>query len=130
MAPRALGRSTEVIEQGPGFLEVRGVEALGEPVVNLGEPSARLAAMTLLSEQPSEAGRCTKFPCLRTHAASQRDRVAEIGFGLLQIRLLKPDFATNPECLGTVYEFFGIKIECLFYSFECVTDGACLKLGG
>jgi hypothetical protein len=48
----------------------------------------------------------------------------------VQIRLLKPYFATNPECLGTVYEFFGIKIKCLFDSCERVTDGACAKLGG
>jgi hypothetical protein len=40
----------QFVEQRLGFLEVGGVEALGEPVVDLGEHRARFVALALLVE--------------------------------------------------------------------------------
>jgi hypothetical protein len=43
--------SAQLIEERLGVLQVGGVEALGEPVIDVGEHRARLVAMTLLREQ-------------------------------------------------------------------------------
>jgi hypothetical protein len=40
-------RIAQLLEQRPGVFQVGGVEAFGEPVVDVGEHRARLVAMTL-----------------------------------------------------------------------------------
>jgi len=53
--------TTQLIEQCLRFLEVGGVEALGEPVVDVGEHRASLVALALLGEQPRETCRGTQL---------------------------------------------------------------------
>src|SRR6266478_3418466 len=55
----------QFVEQRLGFLQVGGVEALGEPVVDFGEHRARLAALALFCEQPRQAHRCAQLQYLR-----------------------------------------------------------------
>src|SRR5215472_5178426 len=52
----------QLLEQRLGVLQVGGVEALGEPVVDVGEHLAPLVAAIRITQQPAEAGRCTQFP--------------------------------------------------------------------
>src|SRR5260370_657888 len=52
----------QLLEQRLGILEVGGVEALGEPVVDFTEHRARLVAAALLREQPREARGRAQFP--------------------------------------------------------------------
>jgi hypothetical protein len=47
--------STQLVEQRLGILQIGGVEALGEPVVDLGEHPARFVASALLLPQSREA---------------------------------------------------------------------------
>src|SRR5208283_5554001 len=48
----------QVLEQRLRVLQVGGVEALGEPVVDFGQHRARLVALALLVEEPREAHIC------------------------------------------------------------------------
>ena len=66
----------------------------------------------------------------RTDAASHGEGVTEVDFSQFQVPLLKMYFAAHTECLGTVYGFFGIKVECLFNRFERIANGACAMLRG
>ena len=56
----------QLVEQGFGVLQVRGVEALGEPVVDLRKHRAGLVAPALLYDETSKAGRRSQLPCFRT----------------------------------------------------------------
>jgi hypothetical protein len=47
--------SSELIEERLSVFQVGGVEALGEPVVDLGEHRVRFIPLALLREQPCEA---------------------------------------------------------------------------
>src|ERR1700687_5411451 len=58
---------TQLVEQRLCVHQVGGVEAFGEPAVDVGEHSARLIAITLLVEQPCEAHRRAQLPCFRAH---------------------------------------------------------------
>ena len=51
----ALALAAELVEQRLGFLQIGGIEALGEPGVDFGQHRARFVAATLLREQPREA---------------------------------------------------------------------------
>jgi hypothetical protein len=53
--------AAQFVEQRLGVFQIGGVEALGEPVVDLGEHRAGLVATTSEIEQPSEAGGRTQF---------------------------------------------------------------------
>ena len=46
---------TELIEQSLGVLQIGGIEAFGEPVVDVGEHHARLIATALRGEQAAQA---------------------------------------------------------------------------
>src|SRR5262249_55589662 len=58
--------SRQLVQQCLGTLEVRRVEALGEPVVNRRQEINGLFAATLLAPQAGETHRGTQFPELRT----------------------------------------------------------------
>jgi hypothetical protein len=60
---RRRGRTIQpaLIEQYLGGLQIGGVEALGEPVVDLREHRARLVAAVLRCEPPREVGRCKQL---------------------------------------------------------------------
>jgi hypothetical protein len=51
----------QLVQQRLGVLEVGSVEALGEPVVDLGKHRVRLFAMPLFREEPCEANGRAKF---------------------------------------------------------------------
>jgi MFS family permease len=57
----ARASAVQFLQQRLGVLQVGGVEAFGEPAVDLGEHRARLVAMALLREQPREASRRAQF---------------------------------------------------------------------
>jgi len=50
------------VQQRLGVDEIACVEALGKPVVDVGEHRARLIATALLVEQPRETRRCAQLP--------------------------------------------------------------------
>src|SRR5208282_5818125 len=52
---------TEFVQQRLRVLQIRGVEALGEPVVDFGEHRVSFVALALLGEQSCEAGRRAKL---------------------------------------------------------------------
>src|SRR5271155_4828991 len=70
--------AAQLVEQRLGVLQVGGVEAFGEPVVDVGEHRARLVALALLREQPREARRSAQFECFRADLPCDRDRLAKI----------------------------------------------------
>ena len=57
MIPYCLRSNAQLVEQRPGVFQVGGVEALGEPAVDLGERRARLVATALLRQQTGETRR-------------------------------------------------------------------------
>jgi hypothetical protein len=59
-----LAKSFELFEPRLGVSEIRSVEALGEPVVDLGEHSASLVATIGLAQQPGETSRRAQLPAL------------------------------------------------------------------
>ena len=116
--------TAQFVEQRLGLFQIGGIETFGEPVVDLGEHRVRLATTSFAVEQVCEAHRGAQLPCFRTHAASHRDRFAEVGFSQLPIPLLKPQFAANPESLRTAKEFLGIKVEGPLDRFKPLFDRA------
>ena len=56
------GLASQFVEQSLGVLQVGGVEALGEPAVDLGEHRTRFVATALLLEQPREVRGRAQFP--------------------------------------------------------------------
>ena len=56
----ALG--AQLVQQGLGVLQVGGVEALGEPVIDFSEHRTRLVLPIAVAQQPSEAGRRSQLP--------------------------------------------------------------------
>jgi len=63
--PTGFGEGTELssqlIEECLGVLQIGGVKALGEPVVDYGEHRASLFATALRNEQPRKAGCCPQL---------------------------------------------------------------------
>src|SRR5262245_7322170 len=102
---RILGRAASTAHLEPALrklfqqrlrvLQVRSVEALGEPAVDLGEHGASLIAFVLLCEHPYETNRRAKLPCLRTHLLCERDRFAEVGLGQFALAQFEPEFSAT-----------------------------------
>ena len=67
--------SFQIVEQGPCFLQVGGVEALGEPAVEGCQQVARLAPAALLAPQPGEARRGAQFVAACALLAGYRQAV-------------------------------------------------------
>jgi hypothetical protein len=58
LSPRLVNRlCVQFLQQRLGVLQISGVEALGEPVVDFGEHAARLVAAILLREQARREAR-------------------------------------------------------------------------
>src|SRR4051812_8975423 len=74
-------------EQNLCLLQILGVEALGEPVINWGEQLIRLLAPTLALPQAGEAGRGAQFPHFRLLAASPVERGEKVPLGTLKVAL-------------------------------------------
>src|SRR6266851_5766679 len=62
LPPLARALRAQFIKQRLRVLQIDGVEALGEPAVDVREHSARLVATALLREQPCEARRRAQLP--------------------------------------------------------------------
>src|SRR5229473_1019104 len=75
--------SAQLLEQRLGVFQVGGVEALGEPAVDLGEHRTRLVAAALFVEQPREAHRRAQLPRLGTLESRDVKCLSEVGFRLL-----------------------------------------------
>ncbi len=63
--------SSELVQQRLGVLQVGGVEAFGEPVVNGGEDLARLIASSLVAKQAGQARRGAQLVGLRLSLLSE-----------------------------------------------------------
>ena len=70
-------RVSQFREQVLGVLEIRGIEALGEPPVDWGEQIVGLGAPTLIAPQPGKAGRGAQLQRLRILALGGVDRPLE-----------------------------------------------------
>src|ERR1700676_4188241 len=99
--------NAQLIEQGFGVLEVGGVEALGEPVVDFGEHRARLVAMSLLGEQSREAHRCAQLPPSRLLRTRKLDCGAEASlcFARRQIIAGQKQLALEAQHFRSVHLF-------------------------
>jgi len=78
--------SGEFAKQRLRLLEVRSVEPLGEPPVDLREQRDGLLAMSLLVEQSCETHRRAQLGRLRVHLLRQFDRFAEVSLGEVEPR--------------------------------------------
>src|SRR5215472_1237069 len=59
---RTSSSGAELVQQRLGVLQIGGLEALGEPVVDLGDHRARLVAAIGVAHEPRETGRRTQLP--------------------------------------------------------------------
>src|SRR6266481_713628 len=84
---------TQLVEQRLRVFQISGVEALGEPAVDLGQHRARFVATALFIEQPDEARRCAQLPRLRAYLLRERERLAKTGLGQFCLPLPEPQFA-------------------------------------
>jgi hypothetical protein len=78
---RAALRAAQFCEQRVGVLQVGGVEALCEPVVDFGQQAARLVAPVGIAEQACEAYRRAQLQRFSAHCLRERDRIAKVGLG-------------------------------------------------
>jgi hypothetical protein len=92
--------------RGLGVLQIGGVEALGEPVVDVGEHRARPITAALLVEHAGEAYRCAQFPRLRLHLLCECDRIAEVGMGQFSLAKIEPQLSASIVDLEPMIEVF------------------------
>src|SRR6266851_3093517 len=100
--------TVELVEEGLGVLQVGGIEALGEPVVDVGEHRARLVAMVLPREQPSETHRRAQLPRLGALITRNLNRALEavMSFRGIGITLLEQQLAFEPMYLSFIETLF------------------------
>ena len=72
----------QFVEQRLGVFQVRRVEALGEPVVDLGEHCASLVVATLLGEHPGKADGRAQLPPPGLLSARDVERLTKTTFCL------------------------------------------------
>src|SRR5215469_6685040 len=96
--------TAQLVEQRLGVLEVGGVEAFGEPVVDFGEHHTRFVAAIGVAQEPRERCGCAQFQHLRAQLLQARDRLAKISFGL--IRLAEPD----KDVAADAYDFRSVNL--------------------
>jgi hypothetical protein len=75
-------KSTQLVEQRLGVLEVGGVEALGEPTVDWGEQVVGLPPLALLGPQPREASCRSEFEGFRTLISRDFDGPLKMAFSV------------------------------------------------
>jgi hypothetical protein len=72
--------SCERCQQGFSLLQINGVKALGEPVIDRCEQRSRFGALALALPQPVEVQRRAQLPELRLLAVSDVKGLAKTGF--------------------------------------------------
>src|SRR5215831_10868174 len=75
-------RRTQLLEHRLCFLQIGGVEALGEPVVDFGEYRTRFVATASMVQHSREAGGCAQLVHFCPLAARDLDRFVESGLRL------------------------------------------------
>src|SRR5208337_3093072 len=73
----ARGAITQFLQQRPGVFEIGGVEALGEPVVDVGEHRARIVAAVGTHQHSRERGGRAQFERFRPLLSGLLDRVLD-----------------------------------------------------
>src|SRR5215475_4629111 len=71
----------QLLQQRLGFLEVGGVEALGEPAVDRREQVVRFLAFALLLPQAAQAHSGSQLPGFGLLAAGNLNRLLKVRFG-------------------------------------------------
>ena len=74
--------SVQLMQQRLGGLKVRGIEALGEPSVCVGEHLARFVAPTLLLAKARQTCRRSELPGFAQLAPRRSDRSTKVIFGI------------------------------------------------
>src|SRR5437870_1338797 len=69
----------QFIKQAPGFLEVRGIEPFGEPVINRRQQPAGLSQPVLLTPQMRQACAATQLMAFRTLATGESESAVKTG---------------------------------------------------
>jgi hypothetical protein len=87
------GARLQLLQQRLGVLEIGGIEAFGEPIVDFGEHRARLIAATLLRKQPREAHCRSQFVKLSARTTRANNRFSKILFSFLLRIHLEPYLA-------------------------------------
>ena len=72
----------QLMQQRLGGLKVRGIEALGEPIVSIGEHLARLVAPTLLLAKASQTCCRSKLPGFAQLVPRCSNRLTKLIFGI------------------------------------------------
>jgi hypothetical protein len=83
-----------LVEQRFCVFEISGVEARGEPAIDLGKHRARFIAAVPQWQQPREARRRAQFRRFRANLLCERDGFTEVGFSQFGLTSLASQFAT------------------------------------
>ena len=75
----------QLVEQCLGILQVRGVEAFGEPVVDRGEKIVGLVSLAVVCPQAGEAGRGAELQRSRLFVASYVQGLLEAALGSVRL---------------------------------------------
>src|SRR5271166_7057805 len=107
-------RLSQFVEQRPGFFQIGGVEAFGEPAVDRGEKIAGLTTLALIAPQPGEARRRAQFPGLCLLRAGNGDGSLEMRLRLRRVGLGRQqrDFPGGSVDLGLAPLFLGCFRRC------------------
>ena len=76
------GNSGKLVEERLGVLQVLGVEAFGEPLVDRREEVSGLVGFALTEPEPRQLRRGPEFPVFGTLTAGDFDSLVETDFGL------------------------------------------------
>jgi hypothetical protein len=93
-------RSSQLIEQCLGVLQVGGVEALGEPAIDRCQQRMRLCALALVMPRPREAGRGALFPELGVLLLCECKRLAIAGLRCRMVAGLSKKIPSQTKGLG------------------------------
>src|SRR5215469_11128594 len=111
---------SQLLQQRLGVLQIGGVEALGEPVVDLGEHRTRIVKAIRIAQQSRKARCRAQFKHLRAHVARQSDSFAKVCFRRLYLLLLKPKFTSQSVGFRPHPQFFGIGRQSLINRRESI----------
>ena len=91
---------SQFVEQRLGVLQIRGVEALGEPVVDVREYRACFGATAAVAKQSRETDRRAQLPSLGLYVLCERNRLAEVGLGQCGLAKSEPQASATGQSIG------------------------------